>query len=373
MGMIKTLLKKIVYIASEESADLFHIRRLPRVIQMPITGKCNSRCVTCNVWRHKDGIDMSPEKLCDVLRDPFFLKVHAVGINGGELTLHNDVEGIFRAVLTLPRIKNISVISNGLITKRLKEILSVAKQLCEERGVLLTLTLSIDGVGEVDDQVRGVAKAYERTLRTLTELAAEKEKYCDSILVGCTISRYNVEFLPQMEQLGKELNIPIEFHLAVPNKRIHTFDDSDRYNVLSDEHSRLLAAEFFYKKMEERKQSGYDMMRYFMQYDYLMSKGTRRLALCSYRYKDITIDEHMNLYLCATASDCIGNLTKNTVQDLRQSGNFRKIEQNTFVHCNQCVHYCWQPSFHALWLFFVFKIKKVGHLFPFKIRLLWIR
>lgn len=371
--MVLTLFKKIVYVACEECLNFFHIRRLPHVIQLPITGKCNSRCVTCNVWKHKDGIDMSAEKLREVLHDPFFSKVHGIGINGGELTLHNDVEGIFRAVLTLPHLTDISVISNGLITRRLTEILSVAKRLCKERGVRLTLTLSIDGVGEVDDQVRGVAKAYERTLRTLKELLAEKEKYCDSMLIGCTISRYNVDYLPQMEQLGKELNLPIEFHLAVPNKRIHTFDDSARYNVLADEHSRLLAVEFFYKKMEERKQSGYDMMRYFMQYDYLLSKGTRRLALCSYRYKDVTIDEHMNLYLCATASDCLGNLTESTVRELRQNGNFRKIEQSTFMHCNQCVHYCWQPSFRALWLFFVFKIKKVGRLLPFKIRLLWIR
>ena len=371
--MIKTLLKKIIYISCENFLDFFHVRRLPRVIQLPITGKCNSRCVTCNVWKHKDGIDMSAEKLREVLRDPFFSKVHGIGINGGELTLHSEVEGIFRAVLELPNIADISVISNGLITKRLKEILFVAKRLCEERGVLLTLTLSIDGVGDVDDQVRGVGNAYERTLRTLKEVVAEKEKYCDSILIGCTISQYNVDYLPQMEQLGKELNIPIEFHLAVPNKRIHTFDDSERYDVLANEHSRLLAAEFFYKKMEERRQSGYDMMRYFMQYDYLMSKGTRRLALCSYRYRDITIDEHMNLYLCATASDCIGNLTNSTVRELRHKGIFRKIEQSTFEHCNHCVHYCWQPTFRALWLFFMFKIKKVGYLLPFKIRLLWTR
>lgn len=371
--MIKALLKKIIYVAGEECLDLFQIRRLPRVIQMPITGKCNSRCVTCNVWKHQDGIDMLAGTLCEVLRDPFFSKVQGVGINGGELTLHNDVEGIFRAVLTLPRIKQVSVISNGLITKRLKEILSVSKRLCEERGVSLILTLSIDGVGEVDDLVRGVAKAYERTVRSLKEILSEKEKYCDTILIGCTISRYNVAYLPQMEQLGKDLNVPIEFHLAVPNKRIHTFEDSDRYNVLVDEHSRLLATEFFYKKMEERNQSGYDMMRYFMQYDYLMSKGTRRLALCSYQYKDVTIDEHMNLYLCATASDNIGNLTKSSVRELRSQGKFQEIEQRVFSHCNQCVHYCWQPSFSALWLFFVFKMKKVGHLFPFKIRLLWTR
>lgn len=114
--MILTLLKKILYISCEECLDLLHIRRLPRVIQLPITGKCNSRCVTCNVWKHKAGIDMSAEKLRKVLQDPFFSKVHGVGINGGELTLHNDVEGIFRAVLTLPHITDISVISNGLIT-----------------------------------------------------------------------------------------------------------------------------------------------------------------------------------------------------------------------------------------------------------------
>ena len=44
-------------------AEWFPFRKKPFVIQMPITSRCNSRCVTCNVWRHRERIDIDDNAL----------------------------------------------------------------------------------------------------------------------------------------------------------------------------------------------------------------------------------------------------------------------------------------------------------------------
>lgn len=367
-----SLISKILYVSTHEFCEKFHIRRRPRVIQLPITSRCNSACVTCNVWKKEfEKKDVDAEQLTTVLRDPFFKKVNAVGVNGGELSLHPHFIQVIESILTLPRIKYISVISNGLLTEKLLSVLKETKKKCEKKSVILTLTLSIDGVGEVQERVRGVTHAYMKVYNTLISILNNQQVYCDHINIGCTISSYNVYYLPQMELLSQQLHIPIEFHLAVPNKRIHTFEDANRYSVLADTRATKIAAEFFYKKMEERSSSMYDALRYFMQYKFLTKNGEKRMALCSYKYQDVTVDENLNLYLCATASDCIGNLQKETPKQMFEKGKIKEMENKTFKNCNTCIHYCWQPTFKALLSFLFFKIRKTINVTKFKFLLKW--
>lgn len=371
LKILDILIQKMWMVLVQGVINILRIRRKPRVIQLPITGKCNSRCVTCNVWKEKNARDIESEDLKHVLADPFFSNVMGVGINGGELSLHKDFAGVMKAVLTLPKLSSISVISNGLLTNRFLERMKEAQTLCAEKGVSLSITLSIDGVKNIHDVVRGVPGAYDKTMSTLNLILENPGVYCSNIGLGCTISKYNVEYLPLIEQIEKERSIHVEYHLAVPNKRINTFTDSDRYSVLSDRRAAMLATEFFYKKMEERGQSFYDMLRYYMQYDYLIHSGKRRLANCLYRYQDVTIDESLNLYLCATASDRIGNLKEISATELWKNGSFRPIENSTFVHCDTCVHYCWQPTFRALFSFLCYKVNKVTRIPKFKLLTLW--
>lgn len=367
-----SLVRKILYVSSQEFCEKFHIRRKPRVIQLPITSRCNSACVTCNIWKKEfEKKDIDPKQLTIVLSDSFFNKVNAVGVNGGELSLHPHFMQVIEAILTLPRIKYISVISNGLLTDKLLSVLRETKEECEKKSVILTLTLSIDGVGEVQERVRGVKNAYKKVYDTLISILNNKRAYCDYIKIGCTISSYNVCYLPQMELLSQQIHVPIEYHLAVPNKRIHTFEDSNRYTVFADMRATKIATEFFYKKMEERGSSMYDILRYFMQYEFLIKNGKGRMALCSYKYQDVTIDENLNLYLCATASDCIGNLQKETPKQMFEKGKIKAMENQTFKNCNTCIHYCWQPTFKALFSFLFFKIRKTTTITKFKFVLKW--
>ena len=106
-----------------------HIRKKPLVIQMPITSRCNSRCKTCNVWKYHDNIDIDYLTLEKALKDPFFSEVQSVGLNGGEFTLVPNFIEILNSVLTLPNIKYIYCISNGLFPKKLFEYLEKAHDL----------------------------------------------------------------------------------------------------------------------------------------------------------------------------------------------------------------------------------------------------
>lgn len=330
--------------------DLLHIRRKPTTIQMPITSRCNSRCKTCNVWKDNSKVDIDPIKLREVLRHPYFSKVESIGINGGELSLVPNFSEIFDAVLTAPRLKNLYLISNGLLPHKLLPLLEACKAKCDKRRIRISIAVSVDGYGKIHEDVRGVPNCFERTKFLLNELRDNRNKYAHSVSIGCTLSQKNIAYVNEIEEFLSNYPFYVQYHLAVPNKRIHTFDCASDYYILDDNHSRMLALEFFYGKF--LKAVRYERFAFFAQYYFLLSHGQKRLTRCTYRYKDVTIDENLRMYLCATASDMIGDFKNEKVDSVVRNRRIRKIKNEVCKYCNQCVHYTYdQPTWKGLFIY----------------------
>lgn len=333
--MIK--LNKLVRASGLILQDYFRWRSKPVTLQLPITSRCNSRCKTCNIWKSKTHDDIDPDVLKKALADPFFSKVENVGINGGEPTLYKDMDRLLDALFTLKKLKVIYLISNGIFSRRLFEALALCHLKCKSEKVRLVLTLSVDGFQDIHDQVRGIPGNFTRITEDIKEILSHKDTYCDELLFGCTISRHNVAYMSQTETFFSHYNVPVYYHLAVPNKRIGTFYDYP-YSVLSDERSCLLAEEFFLCKwLQEREPNR--MMSYFGTYYYLKNKGRKRIVTCQYKYRDITIDEKLNFYLCAAGSNEIGNLKEETASEFLKSGKVKRMQREISTLCDGCIHY----------------------------------
>lgn len=342
--------RKLYSIISDSFFNRMHIRRKPKVLQLPITSKCNSMCKTCNIWHLKNKIDINPIQLGKALSDTFFDDIRYVGINGGEITLVKEWEDILNVILKMKKLQSVHIISNGLKKDAILRLLLQAKNMCLQKNVRLGFTLSVDGIGDIHDKIRGIPKAYERSRYLLNEISKNKNIYCDDFIIGCTISQNNIPYIREIDmELGKYC-VPIEYHLAVPNKRIHTFNNSSDYNVLCDERSRLLATEFFYRKSKEVKDLS-SKIKYYSIYYYLKRHGEGRLCNCSYLYRDVTIDENLNLYLCATASNSAGSLLDKSASYYISNGVFNQLAKENREYCNHCIHYSAVPTIKGLWIF----------------------
>ena len=316
----------------------------PTTLQMPITSRCNSRCKTCNIWKDKQNEDIDPNSLKSILQDSFFSEVRNVGLNGGEFTLVPNFLEILEAVVTLPKISSVYLISNGLYPKKLFDYLKAAKKICERNNVSLHICISVDGYGKVHELVRGIPNCFSKTVEILNELYQNKDTYCHSFSIGCTISRYNIGYIKETEQfLQSYKGVTVEYHLAVPNKRIKTFEAFQDYYVLTESRARLLAATFFYEKyLSERYEA--KRRQYFANYWFLNKGKGQRITTCEYLYRDVTIDEQLNLSLCTTASNVIGNLKKHKASTLIHS-NMASNERKRLKEecCSTCIHYSYYP------------------------------
>ena len=234
----------------------------------------------------------------------------------------------------------------------------LVKSRCTEKNVKLHLTISLDGVGKVHDETRGVRGGFERTVKTIRLLKENINAYCDSFDLGYTISKRNATDMVFAKEFAELLGIDIYFHLAVPNKRINTFGSED-YSVLRNKKATFLAREFFYGEFVENP-SVKKQIKSFINYHFLKNNQQERIALCNYLNRDVTIDQSLNLYLCATASDKVGNLMDSSIKKYIKSGKIKQECDKVKKNCKNCIHYANAPTFKGSYIFIKEKYAKIN-------------
>lgn len=314
------------------------IKKYPKVIQFPITYKCNSRCVMCNIWKMDHSNEMTLEEIKNYLNDPIFKEVSSVGINGGEPSLVKELPQIAEQVLNLPKIKSLNLISNGFNKDALLVKAEKIYALCRKKSVNFHLSFSLDGYGELHDNVRGVKKAFERALKSIDYVLENKSRYCDSIDIGCTIVRQNVNDLIELDTYASRKNYPMKYRLGIENKRIGSDEIVSDYSVLYDTKSRQSAIEFIHSRFFKAKNI-VDKFKYFSLFYFLSEKNPKRLLGCMWQDEGITIDAKGNIYYCAVASKKIGSLRKQKGEVLffdEQNIAYRKSILKDI--CRNCIH-----------------------------------
>ena len=294
-------------------------RLYPRVLQFPITGRCNSKCRTCSVPEQAPDVDMTVERVREIMKNDLFKKLSAIGINGGEPSLVRELPSIIDELLLLPKLESIHMITNGMLTERILEMTKKINESCMTKGVLFSLSVSLDGIEEIYRACRGISN-FDQTIATIRTVVDSPRMYCSSFSAGCTVSKYNVDHLAANDAYCAEYGIPVFYRLAVPNRRIHNQGYSDDFSVLTDDADRRTAMEFFFGKIVDRANRDWKQkFTYYAIFKYLEGEGHVRLADCFWKWRDVTIDELGNIYYCATESKCLGMLDGENAKEIFHS------------------------------------------------------
>lgn len=360
-----------------QTATLFKIdggkKKYPKIIQLPITYNCNSRCVMCNVWQMDHSNEADIEEFTKFMKDTVFKEVEAVGINGGEPSLVPDLPEYAEAILSLPKIKALNLISHGFSQKPLLASLEAIYKMCRKKNVHFHVAISLDGVEKVHDTVRGKANVFEKTVSTIDAIIKDQKRYCDSYDLGCTIVKQNIDHLAALDVYAKSKDYHLKYRLGVSNKRIQSDAMEERYSVLHDRPSRQSAKEFFFCQMQQTKDL-IKRFKYYAIFTWLDSKKPRRMLGCTWKDEGITLDARGELYYCAVASESIGSLRKESGEKIFFDDKNITYRQEIIKHsCDGCIHdYGGRPQMRDVWMFFtgMLKARTVMKLYRLKAGLL---
>lgn len=313
-----------------------YAKKYPKVVQMPITYRCNSKCVMCNIWQMDHSNEMTLEEFGKFIKDPIFSRVEALGINGGEPSLIRELPAYTDTILSLPKLKSLNIITHGFNKKLLLPALEDMYARCKAKGVSFHVSISLDGYGEMHNVVRGL-KVFNLTSQSIMEIKNNPGKYCDSMDLGCTVMLQNVDMLKELDAYAKMHDLDIKYRLGIENKRIESDKLKDQFS-LKHHNVTQSAKEFFFGRYFGAK-SLKEKFKYFSIFYHLDHKPAERLMGCLWQEDGITLDSRGELYYCAVASESIGSLREKGGEEIFFDDESLKHREHIIEHdCNNCIH-----------------------------------
>jgi MoaA/NifB/PqqE/SkfB family radical SAM enzyme len=195
-------------------------RTLPRFLTYTVTFGCNARCIMCDSWKMP-----SPEDLTLAEVDRIFSqlpRMDAVRLTGGEPFVRRDMVEIAEVVRTRLKPLVLHITSNGFLTQRIVDF-------CEKRDrrLPLQLLLSMDGMKERHNHIRGHDSAWNMVTKTLTLLAPRQKELRLRLMVNQTI----------VDAAGAEDYSKLRDFLrphGVYNNVVLAYDQSATYNLKTE-------------------------------------------------------------------------------------------------------------------------------------------
>jgi MoaA/NifB/PqqE/SkfB family radical SAM enzyme len=173
----------------------------PLNITISVSYRCNSRCKTCNVWQRPNDdftIEEYEKTFESIGRDAYWFT-----FSGGEPTLRKDLPEMIGAAYRHCRPGIINIPTNGIQDKIIPGRVEQVLQAAPTSEVIINL--SLDGVGEKHDIVRGVKGNFERAMRTYAGLKALKGRYKNFTLgIHTVISNFNIDEFDNISRFVSE-------------------------------------------------------------------------------------------------------------------------------------------------------------------------
>ena len=288
-------------------------RLLPFSLVVSVCYRCNSRCHTCNVWK-KHANELTLEEwdriFAKIGRTPYYLT-----FTGGEPFLRSDLVELIASAYRLCRPEVITLPTNGLLSEaiphKVQEILRIAPH--SKLGV----NLSLDGVGEQHDAIRGVPGNYARALETYRALNAIDHPNL-TVSLHTVISRFNVRDIPEIYTALSELE-PDSYITEIAEERVEL--DTVGMDISPDAEDYGRAVDFLSEQLRGRHFGGISRItqafrrRYYALVKQIL-RERRQVIPCYAGWASGHIAPDGDVWTCCIRAEPIGNL-RDTDYDLR--------------------------------------------------------
>ncbi len=297
-----------------------------------VTYRCNARCNMCDCFKDPT----KPEEeitLEDIKKLP---EMAFTNITGGEPFVRRDIPEIVEELYK--KTDRIVISTNGYFTDRIIE-------LCK-KFPKVGIRISIEGLQETNDKIRGIPDGFNRgynTLKTLVEMGHPDVGF------GMTVQDMNSEDLVPLYRISDELGM--EFATATLHNSFYFRKTDNKID------NKRKVAENFEKLINELLKSK-SPKKWFRAYfnhgliNYIY--GNKRLLPCDMSQDAFFIDPFCDVIPCngMEKKAVMGNLREQSWEELWNSEQARQVRECT-KHCDRN---CWMigsasPAMHKyIWV-----------------------
>jgi MoaA/NifB/PqqE/SkfB family radical SAM enzyme len=223
----------------------------PTVLHVNVNLRCNTQCVMCNIWEIKSPRELSLHQLETIFSDPVYARIEYIILAGGEPTLRNDLPEIVELMHKhMPRLKKLMIPSNVIHGVSVRRQYPRIARYCADHNIRLTLAVSLDGIGETHDKIRGVKGAYAKVMDSIAFMKQLQKEAPYNLTIDPTIFSMNIHEMQQLRDLAERLEMPITFQIAAMADDYYHNREMDK--VLSvDSHGRSRMVDFLKRQIAD--------------------------------------------------------------------------------------------------------------------------
>ena len=313
----------------------------PTVLIYNCTFVCDARCEMCGNWKMGDRkSDMTLDQLDGVMAHDFWGAVENLNISGGEPTTRNDLpEMVELFSRRLPRIRKIGVNTTGLTPHRAIPMLTRIVEFCAEKNVLLSVRVSLDGIGDIHNQVRQVKSGFDKACQTIDAMQALAEKHANfQFGLAATIFAMNLEESDKLLAWAKSRRLDIVFNMLRFTENMLNNKSLEEQIQFRQREKDFMRRFFLDRVSEESVLSGQAFM--YLHYADMIANGYHRTMPCPFQRQGLLLNPEGNLFYCEN-SEKLGNVLDESAESLYfKVANLAHREELLDKVCPTCLSPC---------------------------------
>lgn len=307
-----------------------------------VTARCNSRCKMCFNWKNIRECNKKKELTLDEIKriSKNFNDFAYLTISGGEPFLRDDLVEIIQQFVKNNNVQFVSIPTNALLPDRINIFTGRLLKSCPE--TFFRVSLSIDGIGNDHDYVRGVKGNFSKVLETYKKLDILRKKYNNfNIDVNTVFSHYNENKVIGIFKWIND-NLKIDNHILGLVRGDVKKKIAKDISIKKFEKAMKFVEEFTMKKGRRRKDLRLKLLialKLVMRVIILRTlKENRTIISCSAGKNMVVLTEEGIVYPCELLNMKLGNLreTNYNINSIINSNKAKKVLD--WIKKNQC--YC---------------------------------
>ena len=187
-----------VWMGSQLSAKLLPSSIRPLSAHIKLTENCQARCISCDYWKDRWENRIDTDRAVQLVNEIADAGIRVLRLTGGEPLLRLDLFDVLRKSNT-SGFKRIILQTNGLLIKKLHKEINASP--------ISHVALSIDGLKETNDLIRGIKGYFDLGLEGLRLLQGKQ------LTLSVTLNRMSAWELGKLSDTARELGAEIETNI----------------------------------------------------------------------------------------------------------------------------------------------------------------